>query len=79
LPFLQSHACNEPEFFIADFYCAEKKRVIEVDGRIHDFQVSYDRGRDDIMKELGLRVLRIQNDEPVDLEAVLVKIRSAAL
>jgi very-short-patch-repair endonuclease len=68
-----------PEFFIPDFYCAEKKLVIEVDGRIHDFQVLYDRDRDDIMTELGLRVLRIQNDELIDLDAILVKIRNAAL
>jgi very-short-patch-repair endonuclease len=25
-------------FFIADFYCAEKKFVPELDGKIHDFQ-----------------------------------------
>ncbi len=50
-------------FYIADFYCSEKKLVIEIDGLIHTFQVDYDKARNDIMKEMGLEVLRITNDE----------------
>ncbi len=63
-----------PEFFIADFYCAEKRLVIELDGEIHDFQKEYDQGRDSIMREMGLRVLRIRNSEIEDLDSVLRKI-----
>jgi very-short-patch-repair endonuclease len=63
-----------PEFFIADFYCAEKRLVIELDGEIHDFQKEYDQDRDSIMRELGLRVLRIRNSEIEDLDSVLRKI-----
>jgi very-short-patch-repair endonuclease len=33
-------------FFIADFYCAEHKLVIELDGKIHEYQRNYDRERD---------------------------------
>ena len=50
-------------FYIADFYCAEKKLVIELDGLIHAYQIEYDKARDIIMNELGLTVLRITNDE----------------
>lgn len=50
-------------FYIADFYCSEKKLVVEIDGLIHTFQVDYDKARDEIMSELGLIVLRITNDE----------------
>jgi very-short-patch-repair endonuclease len=85
LRFLRQHPIffggteDRPEFFIADFYCAEKKLVIEVDGAIHELQnqKNYDRGRDDTMKELGLQVLGIQNEELVSTESVLVKIRDA--
>ena len=50
-------------FYIADFYCSEKKLAIELDGLIHTFQIDYDKARDVIMNELGLTVLRITNDE----------------
>ncbi len=50
-------------FYIADFYCSEKKLIIELDGLIHAFQIDYDKARDVIMNELGLTVLRITNDE----------------
>jgi very-short-patch-repair endonuclease len=85
LKFLRQHPIvfggteDRPEFFIADFYCAEKKLVVEVDGRIHLYQQCYDRDRDNIMAQLGLRVLRIQNNELMDVETVLVKIQRAAL
>jgi len=29
-------------FFITDFYCHELKLIIEIDGKIHDFQKEYD-------------------------------------
>src|SRR6266705_2722784 len=50
-------------FYIADFYCSEKKLVIEIDGLIHTFQIDYDKARDVIMNEFGLTVFRITNDE----------------
>jgi very-short-patch-repair endonuclease len=45
-------------YFIADFYCAEKKMVIELDGPIHQDSEEYDRFRDFEMKEKGRYVLR---------------------
>ena len=45
--------------FIADFYSSQYRLVIEVDGGIHEFQQEADAERDEMMKTLGLNVLRI--------------------
>jgi very-short-patch-repair endonuclease len=63
-------------FYYADFYCSEKKLVVEIDGLIHAMQEDYDQARDHIMLELKLKVLRITNEEvSSDLKKVLQKIR----
>ena len=46
-------------FYIADFYCASAKVVIEIDGSSHKDRFEYDRERDEYMKELKLTVIRI--------------------
>jgi very-short-patch-repair endonuclease len=69
----------EPLFFIADFYCAEKKVIIEVDGKIHDFRKSHDNDRDNILRQLNLNVLRIRNEEFKNIQVVMDKIRSSYL
>ncbi|OGI07507.1 MAG: hypothetical protein A2Y40_07315 [Candidatus Margulisbacteria bacterium GWF2_35_9] len=48
--------------YIADFYCAKLKLVIEVDGSSHLERVEYDRERSLVFKKLGIVVLRIKND-----------------
>ncbi len=63
-------------FFIADFYCAEHKLVIELDGKIHEKQKHYDRERDLIIGKLGLKVLRFKNEETEKMEKLLEKIES---
>lgn len=63
-------------YFIADFYCDEKKSVIELDGPIHESQEEYDQFRDDEMRLKGLHVLRLQNEELSDMPATLEKIKS---
>ena len=45
--------------YVADFYCAAAKIVIEIDGLIHDFTVERDATRDDYIRGLGLRIVRI--------------------
>ena len=49
--------------YIADFYCADAKLVIELDGGQHftDDGISDDRERDRYMTESGLEVLRFSN------------------
>jgi very-short-patch-repair endonuclease len=64
-------------FFIADFYCPEKKLVIELDGAIHRYQKEYDEQRDIIIRQMGIFVLRIKNDELNDIVRVLEKIRTS--
>ncbi len=65
-------------FFIADFYCQQEKLVVEVDGKIHEFQREYDEGRDTIMKELGLKVLRVTNEQvSSDINGVIKLIRES--
>jgi very-short-patch-repair endonuclease len=51
------------EKFIADFYCAEEKLIIELDGEVHNdpMQTAYDEARDNRLKELGYKVLRFEN------------------
>ena len=61
-------------YFIADFYCYEKKAVIELDGPIHDTTEEYDQFRDLELQELGIRILRIKNEELIDMKEVLNKI-----
>jgi very-short-patch-repair endonuclease len=63
-------------YFIADFYCNAKKVVIELDGSIHDKTEEYDRFRDEEMKLLGLKVLRLRNDILSDMDIALFEIKS---
>jgi very-short-patch-repair endonuclease len=61
-PIIVSKTGSDKQFYIADFYCAEKKLVIELDGGIHAFQIACDEARDIVMNELGLQVLRFANE-----------------
>ncbi len=51
--------------YIADFYCAEAKLVIELDGTGHYSEASeqYDERRTIFLEEYGLKVVRIPNTE----------------
>lgn len=81
LKFLRQHPIiydmrnNHPLYFVTDFYCAEKKLVIEVDGKIHDFQKEEDQRRDEILNGFDLTILRIRNEEVEDIPLVLEKIK----
>ena len=48
--------------YIVDFYIAEAKLVIELDGSQHYEDPAYDTVRDAYLKEQGLTVLRIPNN-----------------
>ena len=65
--------------YIPDFYCAEKKIIIELDGEIHNTKEAreYDSIRDKYFTELGYKVLRFLNSEvESNTEKVLEKIKS---
>lgn len=51
--------------FIADFYCAEAKLVIEIDGESHadPDQEEYDSARTEWLAGRGYKVIRIRNED----------------
>ena len=54
---------DHESFFIADFFCFDKKIVIEIDGKIHDYRYKQDVDRSRILNNLGLAVFRIKNEK----------------
>jgi very-short-patch-repair endonuclease len=51
--------------FIVDFYCHELRLAVEVDGSIHDKEEQQERdlNRTAELENLGIKVLRIKNDD----------------
>ncbi len=51
--------------YIVDFYCAEAKLIVELDGSQHyeDKGMEYDSERTAYLEQYGVRVLRIPNNE----------------
>ncbi|MEK7635054.1 MAG: endonuclease domain-containing protein [Patescibacteria group bacterium] len=63
--------------YILDFYCPEKKLIIELDGEVHNTKEAreYDEVRDKYFRELDYKILRFENREVEnDIEKVLEKI-----
>jgi very-short-patch-repair endonuclease len=67
------------QFFVVDFYCAEERLILEIDGEIHESQKEYDSWRTSVLEDLELRVLRIKNEEIIYMEQVKEKIRQMFL
>ena len=66
--------------FIADFYCASARLVVELDGASHRASGEYDAQRDHVFSELGIRTLRISNQSVTqNLADVLEKIMRQAI
>ncbi len=63
-------------FFIGDFYCAEKKIIIEIDGKIHENQKDYDNLRDHLINAMGIRVVRIKNEDLTDIPTLIEKLKT---
>jgi very-short-patch-repair endonuclease len=65
--------------YILDFYCKEKRLIVEIDGGIHQTSEAheYDKVRDKFFTELDYKVLRFRNNEiEEDINGVVVKIKS---
>lgn len=65
--------------YILDFYCPQKKLIIELDGEVHNTKEAkkYDEVRDKHFKELGYKTLRFKNEEVKNnVEYVLEKTKS---
>jgi very-short-patch-repair endonuclease len=54
--------------YVLDFYCAERRLAVEVDGGVHDNDeaVAYDRARTKWLARQGVRVIRCTNEEVRD-------------
>jgi len=64
--------------YILDFYCDERKLVVELDGGQHTEQASYDEARTAFLNTQGIRVLRFWNNQVLqETEAVMEAIWQA--
>ena len=64
--------------FIADFYCAARRLVMEIDGDIHDLQPDRDTARTEQFEQYGYRVIRFRNERVLNnIEDVLATIEAA--
>lgn len=74
LKFRRQHPCPP---YVLDFYCAELRLVVELDGGQHydDRGIEMDRLRTDYLQRQGLEVLRFSNlDVLQNLDGVLTQI-----
>jgi very-short-patch-repair endonuclease len=80
--FLRQHAIiyesvgKEHFFYVPDFYCAKEKLAIELDGKVHDFIKKKDLKRDKILNDLGIKVLRIKNEDLQNIENIIIRIKN---
>jgi very-short-patch-repair endonuclease len=72
LKFRRQHSIGR---FVVDFYCADCRLVVEVDGDSHADQVEYDQARTVWLNERGYTIIRFSNRAVQNqLEAVLAAI-----
>jgi very-short-patch-repair endonuclease len=75
-PICVTYAFDRKLYYIPDFYCHKAKLVIEADGPIHLLKKDYDKNRDEVLRSLGLIILRFDNNQILnDLQAALKTIR----
>lgn len=74
LKFRRQHPISE---YIVDFYCPEKKQIIELDGGIHNIpeEKENDEIRENELEKFGLKMVRFKNNEVLEhLDKVLTKL-----
>jgi very-short-patch-repair endonuclease len=67
--------------FVADFYCHEKRLIVEVDGSVHDNEEAKERdeNRTYELERYGIKVIRFTNHEiKHNINEVLIKIKQAS-
>ena len=80
--FLRQHAIiyesvgKEHFFYVPDFYCEKEKLAVELDGKVHDYTKRRDSKRDEILNVLGIKVLRIKNEDLQNIENVIIRIKN---
>ena len=72
LKFRRQHQIGD---YIADFYCDEKRLVIELDGNVHETepQKAKDNVRDKYFRSIGLIVLRIKNEQVLNSTGTILE------
>ncbi|MDV7186519.1 DUF559 domain-containing protein [Lutibacter sp. TH_r2] len=70
--FRRQHSINN---YIVDFYCAEEKLIIELDGEVHFnvVQQDYDAKRTEELESLGFKVIRFENKQVFEETALVLK------
>lgn len=63
--------------YVVDFLCKDKRLIIELDGSGHleEKQEIHDKIRDEYLKSLGYKIVRIYNNELNDIDNVLEYLR----
>jgi very-short-patch-repair endonuclease len=62
-------------WFIADFYCAQSRLIVELDGPSHDHSEDYDDRRPEWLMANGHEVVRFSNDDVMkNTEGVVAEI-----
>jgi very-short-patch-repair endonuclease len=65
--------------FIADFFCAKAKLVVELDGAVHEQRADADAVREDVLERGGLKVIRFANERVMrDADEVTIEITRIA-
>jgi very-short-patch-repair endonuclease len=72
LKFRRQHPIH---YYIADFYCHEKRLIIEIDGGIHEHEniQEHDENRTAELERLGITVIRFSNDEVINSKELVLK------
>ncbi|HEX8393415.1 MAG TPA: endonuclease domain-containing protein [Longimicrobium sp.] len=64
--------------FVLDFYCADARLCVELDGGVHEGQRERDEQRTEVLRTHGIRVIRFPNEQVFhDLPGVLNQITRA--
>lgn len=63
--------------YIVDFFCKELNLAIEIDGKIHEKQKTYDAHRQETLLNYGINIIRATNSEIMeDFNILLNRIKS---
>ena len=64
--------------YVADYFCASARMIVELDGRSHEAQDVQDEERQEYLEQQGLRVIRFTNDHVLaNLDGVVEAIAEA--
>lgn len=58
--------------YVVDFFCKELNLAVEIDGKIHEKQKSYDEMRQSILVNSGINIVRVTNSEMMESFNILL-------